>query len=197
MIWIWSSRLDDPSMPFAEYDDENSPVDSSEVASEDVIDVSRGPARLRLGRRKQSLVYDIRILPAIAGCPLVDRMVAGRVSEICGDDVEFYPTVIASKSGPIEHFVFVRPKVRKPCTDLERSEITWLVENEHYAFFDQIYYHADCLGTHDIVREAYNERVVISDRLKTALEEFGKTGTLFIRPEDLLCELYGRGSVRR
>lgn len=68
---------------------------------------------------------------------------------------------------------------------IENSSVRWVYENVMlYSDFDRIQFIQGCMGSANIVRDAYGRHVVISDELKQVLDPVFDIDGLFVRPED-------------
>ncbi len=88
------------------------------------------------------------------------------------------------KSEVITRFNFARPLVILDCLDLDKCEIDdWAIPGEFFLDYSKIVLKPDCLKNDHYVRVKYLQRILISDELKSLLEEFDDPAMWFVKPE--------------
>ena len=188
--WIWSidpSLLDKHKL-WLEPNYRETDLDDVDIRfPKDVIpDTSRTLSYVLKGGQPERLMkYDL--YPSIGGSLIVNSRLRDALEGLCGtDQVLFYKADIRTKKGNQAEGWCVAPVHRVRAIDMENSVVSeWYGDRRHPAAFASIAFHKGCLGKLHIARDGYKSGLIlISDRLKIALEGFNTYGMKFERDVD-------------
>jgi hypothetical protein len=101
-------------------------------------------------------------------------------------EFQLFPIEITGRDGASHEFRALIPLNEVVCTDIARSMIgSWIIDNEVAAGFRDIVFRENCLGDRSLARDAVTSAVVVTDRLKQALEATREPGLNFVASQQL------------
>lgn len=132
-----------------------------------------------------------RCPPSTSSC-MIDWAIQAVIRKFSDEDeVVFYPVDAICKDGVSKEFSFVAPRLRFPCIDFEKSELTMhgpgtgppaVLWWKRLSFLD------DCLGDAHIAWEKHLPGcIAVSEPLRDALMSLGGKGLAIVRAEDYKC----------
>ena len=190
ITWIWKDQPDDRDRFFATYDHEHSSISSHLFLGPKPIQMDAGVALLNAKRYSLDRIRKYGCLPAASDKRIIHRRLAQVLLSNASDhEIQLFPITVIAKGGErLDEFFAVVPLNAIPCTDVARSEITrWLAPefpNPLAIGYKSLKHAEGCLGNLNIVCDTITSLVVVSDKLKLALEATHEPGLWFIRPED-------------
>lgn len=183
MPWI-EYPGDVPGRPYAQIDLENSQVEGSDLQSVEIIPEMGKAVTYLLPNHDVSSIQDLLVLPNSQSCFLVRGAAKTLFEKLPDGEVAFVDAVIKARDGDFLEFKAVKPMIEKACTDLEASDIKWLVPGRFYtAWNSSVYYTEGCMGSCHVVREKFSKKLVVSDTLRQSLLEVASEYVDLIKPE--------------
>jgi hypothetical protein len=180
-FWLWEYDL--PGQPEVTFYEKESGFSSYLLKKIDEHVEIPGRAYLDVSRRSIRSLEKYSILPTMS-FPVVRREALRLFESLPAGEVDFHDAVVHCKDGEIDEFVIVRPKMQFLCTDLNRSNVSWIREGEFYWKWRELHVlPGDCIQGCSIAREALSQKVVVSDRFKNALLAADPKGVSFITAE--------------
>jgi hypothetical protein len=185
MAWVWYARLDTRFEP-AEFD-YNSPVDSVDAMSGQLLDPSKGRPIFRT--RSKLAKFEALHCPPMGSPPAVDSVWQNIILRyVPAHLIQFYPVKLIAKDGVSTKFSWIVPFSRVRCIDPLRSDVVIKEEKPDITliFLCNYYVHYDnCLGHLHLARDEQElTHLVLSQELRDALADTGES-SMFYRPEDL------------
>ncbi|CAN5136721.1 hypothetical protein BH10PSE7_BH10PSE7_40190 [soil metagenome] len=192
MAWIWADDLEDADF-VGNFDYEVSTFRSSQVLSRKPLPADSGKAVMVVDNANLADLARYQCLPTTGSAPVVHSAMAALMSRVASSlEVQFYPVTVRAVDGQTQDYRFVIPLNTVTCTDPDKSIIRrWLVPGKSASGFKGLCHFADCLGNLCIARDSILEHVVVSDTLKSLLEDTGDPGLIFKQPEEML-DFYGK-----
>jgi hypothetical protein len=191
LTWIWKDQPDDKDRFYAEYDYDYATLSSDLLRGPEPIPENVGIAVLSAKRYSSEQILKYGCLPAASNERVIHKRLAPALLSALGEnEVQLFPVSVIAKRGERleEHFAVV-PLSRELCTDVARSDITgWIAPHLPGATANQFrsLKHIDgCLGSLNITRDKVTNLVVVSDKLKRALETTQEPGLCFSAPENM------------
>jgi hypothetical protein len=123
---------------------------------------------------------------------IVDWAVQAVVRKFSGEDeIVFYPLEAVCKDGVSREFSFIAPRLRLPCIDFAKSDLTMGEADAgpaYVSWWKRLVFLDDCLGDAHIAWESHLAGcVAVSEPLRDALISLGGKGLAIVRPEDYKC----------
>jgi hypothetical protein len=187
MTWVWDDQDGFDDTFYANYDYISSTLDSYLLMGPNRLPADAGTVVLKARRYSSKRVLKYGCLPAASRDRIVHKRLAHiLIDNISKDEVQLYPILVQTKDISIDSFFAVIPMNELVCTDIARSQITsWIIKDEVTSGYKTIAFHDNCLGSLNIARDSVTGLVVISDKLKLALEATGELGLHFVKPENV------------
>jgi hypothetical protein len=176
---------------WGESDFKNSEFDQSLVLGRRKLIGNQGKAIVNFRRWTVARLAQWRC-PPTSSPSMVDWAVQAVIRKFCDEDeVVFYPLEAICKDGISKEFSFIAPRLRLPCIDLEKSDLTMGTPDSGppYVFqWARLSFLDNCLGDAHIAWEKHLPGcIAVSEPLRDALMSLGGKGLAIVRPEDYKC----------
>ena len=181
MMWLWMWKFNLPGEPEVCMDSERSGTanwrlseagDDSGITHRIYYDISR----LKLAQLTQYMILPYQEVAIVRGEALAE------FQKLSASEVGFHDVTLVCKDGECDDFVVARPKLHIACTDIEKSDIKWIRQNEFYTRWKNLQFVPNCMAGHNFAREKYNRCMIVSDDFKTVLERIDPRGVAFTNP---------------
>lgn len=173
----------------AEFDDAGSPVPSSMLTSVKTLDLQAEKACMIAKKYRVQDFHGNEIPENTSGCPLLGRQAQKAILNIASKEIQMFPVTIACQDGDIaDEYMAVRPLIKRPCVDLEKSDVDWIDDLEAFFRWEKLIYLEGCMGDAAIVREAYSRKTVVTDKLRSVMLPFVGSPSTFCPPSEYLMD---------
>ncbi|MDF1777200.1 MAG: hypothetical protein P1V13_14280 [Rhizobiaceae bacterium] len=191
MVWFWRENFQDDSIPYAEYvySGVENEIDPTEIVNyEGKLAAREDSPILELKGRNKKTVTEIGCLPTTTLCPLVNWPVRDVIAKLVPDNqVQFLPAHIIWRDEVISQYYFARPLIWRECIDLKKTlVIKWDRPYSLLGDYENLVLLESCMADEHFIRVELIKEILISDTLKTALDQLDDRSLLFVRPEDMI-----------
>lgn len=191
MVWFWRENYQDASIPYADYvySGVENAIDPTEIVNHEGKLIARDDSPIyELKGRNKKIANTIGCLPTTTICPLVTLPIRQVIAKLVPDDqVQFLPAHVRWRDEMISRFHFARPLIWRECVDLNRSHIiSWDSPYSLLGDYENLVLLDNCMANEHFVRTELVKEILISDTLKTALDQLDDPSLLFVRPEDMI-----------
>ncbi|WP_425102123.1 hypothetical protein [Tropicibacter sp. S64] len=179
-IWVIES-IETSKYPMAEYDHDRSSMESYNTLIGEPFP-EEGEAMLTVDCSLEAIAGR-SILSCTSHC-LFLRGPASDLFRELGPAVSIKRATLRAENGVCSDAVLVKPLVIAECLDRDASRIDWLWKGRYVSRVHRLVLKAGCMEGHDFVRDEATGLLLISDRIKAALEGIDADAFAAVRPKD-------------
>jgi hypothetical protein len=186
-MWIWADVSSDKDTFYANFDYDKSTLSSHLLVGPERLKPNQGHFTLDARRYTAKRVTKYGCINFASDTRVIhQRLIDVFWSIVPETQAQLFPIAVESRDGMINDFFAVVPLNNVECVDKERSLITrWLIVDSFASSYKSLTLKKNCLANLELCSDAITGLVVISDKLKLALEATKELGLYFEKPENL------------
>lgn len=185
--WAWMDMPGEVDPFHVSVDYDRSSLRRYRLLGPELINPEEGTITFDAHRYSSKYVAAYSSLQMAASHRVVHRRIAPVLRDFLSEDeMQLFPVSVRCKDATLDEFLAVIPLTETTCVDFEKSKFTsWIIPNEVTSGYKSVAFVPGALGSRHLTRESVTGLVLVSDRLKAALESTGGRGFHFVRDNDV------------